>query len=545
MRYSFKKRWLPVAAILVLTTSIFSVDWAQASTKSSKEAPSTQKKTVVAIPKVTGPISVTKDSQPFTVGGTDLEGHGYRLDEYFISGNANIYDWGADGKALTPRIRTADAPYTTRIVVRKPENPKKYSGNVWVELNNPSRGWDVEVQWPVVQEKAMRDGDIWVSLTVKPNVVASLERIDPKRYAPLSMANPLPPEQQVCGKLPGEPGYDENLSKLYENGLAWDMITQVGTLLQSKDKSNPLHNYKVKHVFGTGESQTGFYLNTYAANFAENAKLPNGETVYDGFVSASGAGRTVPINQCVPATDEKDPRSKLPSKHVPFMRIDAQGDIFQLSSYKWRQADNDSPKAGYRMYEIASAPHGPAYIVNYQPPAEQIVKAGNLPTQVPYAYGGVEPKANQLPRHYIETAMYKNMERWVIDGILPPHAEPLKVQEGVGTSKSLSGETFNASFVKDQYGNVLGGVRSPYVDVPTATYYEYATLKEGYPYAWSFGHQDDFSSEKLQQIYGTVAPHQNYVNQVKASVKKLQKERWLEPEEGEKIIQQAELIPIP
>ncbi len=545
MRNFFKKRWLLVTASLVLTTSLFTFDWAQASTKSSKEVPSTKKVTSVAIPKVTGPISVTENSQPFTVGGTDLKGHGYRLDEYFVSGKANVYDWGSDGKALTPQVRTANAPYTTRIVVRKPENPKKFSGNVWVELNNPSRGWDVEVQWPVVQEKVMRDGDIWVAVTVKPNVIASLERIDPKRYEPLSMANPLKPEQQGCGKLPGEPGYDENLSKLYENGLAWDIISQVGSLVQSKDKSNPLHNYKVKHVFGTGESQTGFYINTYAANFAEDAKLSNGETVYDGFVSASGAGRTVPINQCVEATDENDPRSKLPSKHVPFMRIDAQGDIFQLSSYKWRQADSDAPGAGYRMYEIAGAVHGPALIVNYQPPAEQIVKAGNLPTQVPYAYGGVEPKANQLPRHYIEMAMYKNMERWVIKGIRPPHAEPLKVQAGVGTSKSLFGETFNASFVKDQYGNVLGGVRSPHVDVPTATYYEYATLKEGYVYAWSFGHQDDFSSEKLQQIYGTVAPHQNYVKQVKASVEKLQKERWLEPEEAQKIIQQAELTPIP
>src|SRR4051794_20255731 len=99
MRNFFKKRWLPVTASLVLTTSLFTFDWAQASTKGSKEVPSTKKVTSVAIPKVTGPIPVTKNSQPFTVGGTDLKGHGYRFDEYFVSGKANIYDWGADGKA--------------------------------------------------------------------------------------------------------------------------------------------------------------------------------------------------------------------------------------------------------------------------------------------------------------------------------------------------------------------------------------------------------------------------------------------------------------
>ncbi|SHS63093.1 Uncharacterised protein [Mycobacteroides abscessus subsp. abscessus] len=61
----------------------------------------------------------------------------------------------------------------------------------------------------------MRDGDISVALTVKPNVIASLERIDSKRYAPLSMDNPLKPEYQACGELPGEPGYDEKTSLSY------------------------------------------------------------------------------------------------------------------------------------------------------------------------------------------------------------------------------------------------------------------------------------------------------------------------------------------
>jgi hypothetical protein len=539
-----KIRTRVMISCLILVAMLVSLGWVKADAQAQKAATSSEKVTIPT-PKVTGPVPITKTSRPFTVGGTNLTDYGYRLDEYLISGKANVYDWGADGQAITPQIRTPQAPYTTRIVVRRPDKPSKFSGNVWVELNNPSRGWDVEVQWPTVQDKVLRDGDIWISVTVKPNVVAALKRIDSKRYAPLSMANPLSSDKQACGKLPNEEGYDENLSKLYENGLVWDMLSQTGALVRSKDKNNPLHKYNVKYVFATGESQTGFFLNTYAANFAENARLKNGHPVYDGFISASGSGRTTPINQCVPATDVKDVRTQLPKKHVPFMQVDAQGDIFQLGSYLWRKPDSDVPGAGFRMYEITGAPHGPVNTVNYQPPAEDIVKAGNLPTQVPYAYGGVEPKANQLPRHYIETAMYANMERWVIKGIKPPHAKPLLVQEGNGTQTSLFGETIYASFVKDKHGNVLGGVRSPYVDVPTATYNEYATLKSGYPYAWSFGHQVDFTSETLQKLYGAVGPHQTYVRQVEASVKQLTKERWLEPEEGQKIIQQAKFTPIP
>ena len=50
-------------------------------------------------PAATAAIAVTPTSHPFTVGGTDLAARGYRLDEYFISGKANVYDWGADDAA--------------------------------------------------------------------------------------------------------------------------------------------------------------------------------------------------------------------------------------------------------------------------------------------------------------------------------------------------------------------------------------------------------------------------------------------------------------
>ena len=503
----------------------------------------------------TANAAATAKSHSYTAGGTDLAAFGYRLDEYFISGKANVYTWGADGTALTPQVRTANAPYTTRMLIRRPTNPAKFSGNVWVELNNPSRGWDVEVEWPTVQEKVLRDGDIWVAITVKPNVIASLKRFDAVRYAPLSMANPLPAAQQACGTLPGDANYDENVSKLFENGLVWDIISQTGALVRSKTSTNPLRNYNVKYVFGTGESQTGFFLNTYAANFAQNAKLSNGKTVYDGLVSVSGAGRFTTINQCEPALEPAwlgvtnmpptDPRVQLPAKHMPFMRIDAQGDIFTLGAYLTRWSDSNSATAGLRNYEIAGAPHGPSWIVNYQPPAADTAKtAPSSPT--PYAYGCVEPKANHLPRNYIESAMFANMERWASKGVRPPRqALFLGVDTTTGSQTTFFGETIKASFAKDAHGNVTGGVRSSYVDVPTATYFEWATAKPNAPYCWSFGHQDDFTSEQLQTIYGSVAPRQTYVADVKASVAKMLASRWLLPADAQQVIRQAELTPIP
>ena len=79
----------------------------------------------VPVPKVTGPIPVTADSYPLMAAGTlqdpvDLPRLGYVEEEFFVSGTANVYDWAPDG-ALT--VKTPNAPYTTRILVRRPADP--------------------------------------------------------------------------------------------------------------------------------------------------------------------------------------------------------------------------------------------------------------------------------------------------------------------------------------------------------------------------------------------------------------------------------------
>lgn len=215
------------------------------------------------------------------------------------------------------------------------------------------------------------------------------------------------------------------------------------------------------------------------------------------------------------------------------MQIDAQGDIFGLGSLEWRREDCDDENAGYRLYEIAGAPHGPSYIMGYQPLEEDILKTGDLPSQVPYQYGGAEEKANHFYRQYIEKAMYHNFKDWVINSTLPPKADLIEVNED-GTE-----------FVYDEHGNVKGGVRSPALDVPTATYYEAATEVEGEPYAWSFGYQEDFNTRKLQDLYGVIEPNQTYVKMVTESAEQLTEEGFLLPEDAQSIILQAKLTSIP
>src|SRR5690349_24226219 len=97
------------------------------------------------IPEVSKPLAVTADSHPF--GGAewqlrpqDLKREGYVEEEYLVSGKANVYTWPAPGPA---QVRTADAPYTTRILVRRPRKAKDASGSVIVEMLNPSNLFDL------------------------------------------------------------------------------------------------------------------------------------------------------------------------------------------------------------------------------------------------------------------------------------------------------------------------------------------------------------------------------------------------------------------
>ena len=107
--------------------------------------------------KVSGPLPVGGTSYPFGAANhqqvpQDLHKIGYVEDEYFLSGKANVYSWPAPGPAV---VRTPGAPYTTRALVRRPANPKRFSGNVVVEILNPSNLFDLNIGWALAQRQIL------------------------------------------------------------------------------------------------------------------------------------------------------------------------------------------------------------------------------------------------------------------------------------------------------------------------------------------------------------------------------------------------------
>lgn len=136
----------------------------------------------VTLPDVTGPIPVTAGSYPLMASNTlqavvDLPKAGYVEEEFFVSGRANVYDWAADGTAA---VKTPNAPYTTRIMLRRPADPRRFSGNVIVEIGNVGRGYDFSFSWGVAHDYFMENGDAWVAHHLPSGEPRGVEDVQPR-----------------------------------------------------------------------------------------------------------------------------------------------------------------------------------------------------------------------------------------------------------------------------------------------------------------------------------------------------------------------------
>jgi hypothetical protein len=179
----------------------------------------------IPVPRITGPLPVTADSYPELAANrvqflVDLSKAGYVEEEFLVTGTANVYDWLADGGVS---VRTPNAPYTTRILIRRPTTPAKFSGNVILEAFENNRSFDWAFIWGLSNEYFIEHGDAWVGVTHNTESIAALKKFNPQRYVSLSMANPNPNE--ACGSA----GAKSNV----EAGLKYDIFSQIAAALKS------------------------------------------------------------------------------------------------------------------------------------------------------------------------------------------------------------------------------------------------------------------------------------------------------------------------
>lgn len=454
--------------------------------------------------KVSGPLTQSPETHAFggalwTMRPENLDAQGYVEEEFFVSGSANVYDWPSTGAV----IRTADVPYTTRVLVRRPKSSAAFSGRVVVEMLNPSNLFDLNIGWAIHHDEIVRQGDAWVGITAKPVAVATLKTFDPVRYAALNWANPLKPDDPRNCTVTGD------TTKETENGLVWDIHTHVAEWLRSTDASNPFRYgdgaSHAKRLYAWGYSQTGGFLFTYINAIQPLVVAKDGKPPFDGYIVGMLGGPS-PISQCAERIPAGDPRRPIRNAGAPVIHIMSQSDY--LGWAPSRREDNDAPGDQYRHYDIAGAGHATPDELWFAASSEDIVKGGRTPPALNCDQG---PRS-RFPSWVAYNAIYRNLKAWVEDGVRPPPSQNIEVASGKG--------------VLDANGNVKGGIRSPWVDVPTSTWNGNST---GQSFCRIAGHEIPLTPATLANLYPS---QQAYEQAVRQNVDDLVKARFITPEDG-------------
>jgi len=302
-----------------------------------------------------------------------------------------------------------------------------------------------------------------------------------------------------------------------EDGLVWDMLGQLGQLLKINRRDAILPGFAKPHVFMDGVSQSAIYIRTWIAGFHDRYRTADGRPVYDGYLGIVGPAM-IRINQCSADIALDDPVQKLIPPDVPFISISSEGEMWQARFT--HQPDAFTPRGGIVSYEVAGASHmaGDVPGVGADRMAfasvADMVKAG---MQMPKGAvpGAIPPGArpNDFVWLPLQRGAFHNLELWARDGVRPPLAPRIELDA-------------SHEIRRDRYGNALGGLRMPYIDVPLAAHTGYLTPGG---MGGVMGIKRPFAKTTLAQLYP--APG-SYAAQFSAATDRLLARRFISAEDA-------------
>jgi hypothetical protein len=462
----------------------------------------------VAIPNptVSGPVTCGACSQASGLPEMSatiqpyLAAAGYEEKEYFISGNATAYTTTApltsDGK-WNNIVPNSSAAYKTRILVRRPIDPKQFNGTVIVEWFNVTAGYDADWVWTMIYPEVLRSGYAYVDVSAQAVGVNALPIYDALRYGSLS-----------------HPG----------DSYSYDIFSQAAQAIEYPVGINPLEGLEIKRVLATGNSQAAHRLTTYI-----NA-VQKTDQAFDGFLISSriyfnGATDLAQSPQtAVPVPFPLNFRTDLgvPVLHTVTESDPLDGTLAPPFYYGGaQQADNSL----LRVWEIAGTAHLSQWELTNLGARPAIGLNGPLTC--------VQPITDGLAHRYVLDAALAGLNNWVATGT-PVKSAP---------RFSIASATFPLPPVvnRDSYGNILGGIRTPFVDVPIASYTGLGnTNSPASPGSFLgcvlAGIQYPLDSTTMNTLYPN---HGRYVSQVAQSVKEAVKAGYLLRDDTQEILNNA------
>jgi hypothetical protein len=246
-------------------------------------------------PTISGPIAgpgLVYPNPPVNVvaAAARVEDFPYVTEEYFVSGTA------------------AGAPYTTRLIVRRPKDPAVFSGVVVAEALHAG-GRSLVFEWSRVS--ILTRNHLFVEIVHSPANISLLKTFNAERYAPLAIAM----------------------------GQTNEILAQAGMLLKSGQ--GPFAAYRVRAATLMGTSASSGTVRNYLEAHKTQRKSDGGP-IFDGFLLTSTNGNT-----------------PLPIVDVPMIQMPTQTEVVTWAEQgiAYRRPDSDEPGNRFRLYEVAGMPH--------------------------------------------------------------------------------------------------------------------------------------------------------------------------------------------
>lgn len=488
---------------------------------------------------------------PFLSTALDLGKVGYVEQEFLISGTAQAYlsvtpdPLQPDGRWDSRPNPGVTAPYTTRILVRRPLDPARFNGTVVVEWLNESGGSDATADWWYMHNEIVRQGYAYIGVTVQWPGVQSL--------------------------LGWETGPGARYATLFHPGESFDynIYAQAGWVVAHPRGGDPRPlgtlTDRVRSVLATGFSQSAWWLATYINAIHRLTPVYDGFLVHDGGIDEplSWPGASLfgdPIPDGVPVTPEIDtpyPFQLRTDQNVPVLIVGSEFGLSDFGNAAGRSFHLQPDSPHIRVWELAGAPHIETGWIQElatdtrKSNPEFTVDPCNGPPGVPSLVHG------QAARAALDA-----LSGWVTGGQAPPPAPRLSLSVPTPADDFDQLVVFNR---EPKTGLAIGGIRLPAVAVPIATLdgnrsdLDPSTLGPGGqcyfvgafdpwdhdsdPWDGQAGFDPSPTPEPdLQLLYST---HTNYVQHVAAAALQSIKGGYLRPVDGAQIVLDAAQSHVP
>jgi hypothetical protein len=217
---------------------------------------------------------------------------GYVQEEFLISGTGNIYTERADGTAQVARPGVA---YTTRMVILRPRDRKRFNGIVHIAFQHPNLAG---TQWGRIDSLVLRTR---AAYAVVVNGTDAGSRKASTAQWPVDTVHLLPwydPVRYGAINLPED------------DGIRWDIIGQSARMLRDPMRGGPLAGWPVRRVYMSGWSFLGSTIRSWINfGFHDMYRRKDGSPVIDGYLAGISAGSVeaghVPLNSTEKGADHK------------------------------------------------------------------------------------------------------------------------------------------------------------------------------------------------------------------------------------------------